>query len=356
MFSQLRVEGVSLLPDEAVTLPKLKVLEVKPQLSFWPHDMLQIVRMAPRLNAVKGEAYLYDMQLFECERLDVFTNVHIVPFWEVDKTFELLVRAQPNLTVLQIHDNVEERIIPKSWLPHLLKLLQQCSLTLQHLSVCAVYFLRLQKEALVLEKLNFLELFLSEDSNIEDFRRVISQLNLQASCPNARTLRFTVGERYCIHEMLSLASQPAVWGPIHSVREVITENSACAVAVVEECLSSFPMLLTFGFEMLACAEICENMDLEHWFEVYRIWTELPTLEELRICLVSPKYSPEPHSLDALFCGISVDEAAAIKNSDGIGQNHLMNFQFCPIRPTLLYAPSKLILSGHDKFYALKRAP
>lgn len=337
---QLKVEGQSLLGNESVTYPKLRVLNVQPRYNLWPYDMFELIRQAPNLTAVEGAAWLSDIERLSCTRLEVFKKLNLLPFEDVFETFKLLVIAKPKLTALRISDT-DERTMPSSWFPHLLKLLQQCQLTLQHLSVCAADFLKMINEPFVLQALNYLELFLPEELTIEGFRRIVQNLNLNVSCPHVQTLRFTLSEDFCIHEMTaSPFCHSSISLPVHSLREVMVQNPLCTVAVVEECILSFPKLRKFGFEIIACAEVCENFELEHFFEIHKIWTELMTLEELKICLVHPQGSPGPHALDALLCGISMDEASDIYSSSVRGQLDLKKLQFCPTRPSLSNAKSK----------------
>ena len=50
----------------------------------------------------------------------------------------------------------------------------------------------------------------------------------------------------------------------------------------------------------------------------------------KICLVSPRKSTEPHSLDALLCGLSVDEISSIIENYGSNKTSLENFEFFPL--------------------------
>ena len=185
----------------------------------------------------------------------------------------------------------------------------------------------------MLHTLDFLEVFLPEESTIEDFRAILRELNLRTLCPNVKSLQITLGHDYCIHEMTaSLSTHNYHCDPVHSVRDVITENPQCPVAVVEGCTSSFPMLLSFGFEMIACSEIFDDMSIEPFFQVHRVWMEIPALEEIKKRLVSRKYAPEPRSLDVLLCGLSIDEIGSIIENYGPNKEILENFEFCPLRP------------------------
>ena len=273
---QLKVQDQSLLGNNNVTYPKLRVLNVQPLFNLWPYDMFDLIRWAPNLTAVEGAAWLNDMERLSCDRLEVFGKVNLLPYEDVDETFKSLVFANPKLTALRISDT-DESTMPPSWFPYLLQLLQQCELTLQHFSVCAADFLKIQNDSFFLRALICAELFLPDESTIEDFRNIVRVLNLHESCPNLRTLRFTLSEDFCIHEISSdLFDHSCLSVPVHSVQEVIVQNPLCNVAVVEECIFSFPNLRKFGFEMMACAEACVNFELEHFFQIHKIWTDTDT--------------------------------------------------------------------------------
>ena len=327
--------------------PKLRTIELQPSLSLWPPDVYNLISVAPNLRTVTGTCWLDDAERNNCKRLDVFTHITVMPYEELDEAFELLAFSRPKLNGLRIFDT-DDSVFPRSWSPLLRQLIKQCAFTLQRMSLCATEFLDLKKEQLVLHALEFLELFLPDDSTIEEFHEILGALNLQALCPNVKSLRITLGQDHCIHEIpASLPVYSNHCAIFHSVRHFMTENPQCPVAVVEACLSSFPMLLSFGFELIACAEICEDMRIEHLFELHKIWTGIPTLEELKICLVSPKKSPEPHSLDALLCGLSVHEISSIKENYGPNKTSLQNFEYCALRPSVLY--------GKSKYYKFKKS-
>ena len=79
---------------------------------------------------------------------------------------------------------------------------------------------------------------------------------------------------------------------------------------------------------------------EHFYGVYKIWTEIATLEKLKICLSDPDRAPKGVCMDALFCGISTGEVVRIKRVCAREEVDLKKRQYCPLRPSLLYAKSK----------------
>ena len=341
---QVEYQGESILPaNQTVVFPQLRTLKFERSLSLWSENLLDLINAAPNLATVTGFCWIHEAEWENCKRLDVLTQMIVVPLKGTFEAFKSLVRAKPKLSMLQLLDS-RERLMPQRWSPFLLELFEQCTFTLEKLSLCGMKFLEIQDKLAVLHRLNYLELFFAYESILGEFHSVVSRLNLQGLCPNVKSLRLRFGDSFCYHEVppaLSAYSPTCI--PVHSVQEFVSKNPACPVSVVEACILSFPKLLTFGFELLACADICEELDLEHILNVYRIWTELPALEELKIGLVSPKESPQPHTLDALFCGISTDEVVAIIEADEEGLLDLNRFQFCPKRPSLLHAKSKLFV-------------
>ena len=178
-------------------------------------------------------------------------------------------------------------------------------------------------------------------------------LNLDDVCPSLVSLHFTWSFKYFTQETpFTLPEQSTSSVALNSVQELTTYGANCNVATVEACILSFPKLLSFGFEMTECAEYCIGTDSEHIFDIYKIWTEIPTLQRLTVRLVCSELSAPCFVLDALFCGMHMEEAEDLVEAwdptryredeeswDGFDPKR---FQYCPIRPTVLYAKSKSV--------------
>ena len=127
---------------------------------------------------------------------------------------------------------------------------------------------------------------------------------------------------------------------VSSVKEVTFKEAVCTVGVMEACISAYPQLTTFAYENLRCTKICVDQSNEHFYEVHKIWTEISTLEKLKISLGTAYRAPKGVCMDALFCGISTGEVVRIKRICAKEEMDLKKRQYCPLRPSLLYAKSK----------------
>ena len=330
---------------ESIAFPKLKAIKLQPPSTIVPQDVFDLVRIAPNLKTVEGKCCLEDIEEHGCPRLEVFTMVDIIAFEESESTLQSLVHAKPKLVALGLCDTDGEAI-PSSWSTHILQLFRVCALTLKRVSICAIEMMVLNEvERLTLGSLDFLELFFPEDSTTAEIHDILAGLRLHDSCPSLHSVRLAFGDD-CLHDVNPhIFAKPPANNPYWSVLEVLIQEASCAPSVAKSCISYFPTMSKFGFELLACADLCEISGQEHFFELHKLWTEVTTLEELKVCLVGPRNSAAPYSLDALFCGISTDEVHFLVklNEGGIGNHEFkrQTWEFCPIRPSLLYAQRKL---------------
>ena len=302
------------------------------------------MRLAPNLQAVNGLFPLHDIKVDKCSRPELLTGVRIVPYQDLGGLFKWFVQAEPKLVELQISDS-EDRLIPLRWSRPLLILFRRCAFTLKRLSICAIKFVQLQrKENFALNALSFLELFFPEDLTVAEYANVLASLNLQTSCPALTSIKLSFEDDYCFHDTPSslLSGDQLACTPVPSVQEITLVEAICTVGVMEICISAFPQLNSFAYENLRCTEICVDQSDEHFYEVYRIWTEISMLEKLKICLSTAERAPKGVCMDALFCGISTGEVVRIKRICAREDMDLKKRQYCALRPSLLYAKSKNI--------------
>ena len=317
-------------------------MNIGPRYGSSTNDAFKLMRLAPKLEAVNGLIHIMDIKRDKCSRLDVITAINIVSYESVGEIFRSFVRAEPKLVELQISDS-SKRLIPVRWSKPLLQLFQRCAFTLKRLSICAIKFYHLRrKENFVLQALEFLELYFPLDSTVEEFTKIIASLNLQSSCPALTSVRISFEDDYCIHDMPSrlLSEDQPMFVPVSSVKEITFVEAVCTAGVMEACISAFPQLTSFAYENLRCTEICVDQSDEHFFAVYKIWTEVSTLEKLKVCLGGAYRAPKWTCMDALFCGISTGEVVRIKRICAREEIDLKKRQYCPLRPSLLYAKSK----------------
>ena len=305
--------------------------------------MFRLIPLAPKLQAVDGMCFLSNVRE-KSIRPNLITGICILPIDKEYEALDALARGQPKLKNLKIMDcTLKSKVIPPLWTPLLLELFQKCSRTLVEISICSLKLLELRTTNYGLDELEVLNLYFPEYSYPEEFRNILASLRLQEFCPRLSSLRLDFGEE-CIHELpTSLSIDGSALAPVESVREVTTRMAVCLPAVVETCTTTFPYLCCFAFQVLPCADTCEHTDKEHWYDVYKIWTEIPTLQELRLGLPGTDATSGDFSIDALLCGLRNEEARRLKSLYNNNPLELANFQFCPSRPSLVYAKSKSLV-------------
>ena len=224
---------------------------------------------------------------------------------------------------------------PGTWHPLLLKLFKRNTFQLTHLSICAYVLLKLSRKKFSLEVLDHLTLFFPEHSTVDEVTHTVARLRLQVSCPHLKSIELNFTEDWSHKTPTSLFASSVDFVPINSVREITTEMAISTPAVICACIHAFPLLSSFAFEAIRCAEICEAFDDDHCFEVHKIWTERPTLKRLKTCLCATQITPQHFSLDALFCGLNTDETSCSRKRRNEGNLDLTAFQCCPARPSIL---------------------
>ena len=145
MFQEDSAAHLHLCTTKQVWLPKLQIINIQPRYSDALKELNHLIGMSPNLKTVNGLCFLYDLQTYKHIRLDVFTEICIMPVGNIDDPFEALVQAQPKLVELQIYDRKKEKFVPKSWFDSPWTLLNQCAHTLKRLSICAIKFVKLQR-------------------------------------------------------------------------------------------------------------------------------------------------------------------------------------------------------------------
>lgn len=331
--------------SKGVSLPKLERITIHPRYIDALLELHFLIGMAPNLKTVNGLPTLFGLKTYESVRLDVLTEICIMPLGNVGDPFEALVQAKPKLLELQIYDKYREEFVPKSWFDHPWTLLNQCAQTLKRLSICAIKFAKLQRKGnFRLEALESLTLFLPRYAeSVGEIEDAAANLNLNLCCPALTSLRFSIEEDYCYHKVpysfRGMYDEYNPRSPVQSVREITLKSTNCTPAIMNTCISMFPMITSFAYEHVNCYG-CLRPDWDHFDEMHRIWIEIPTLEKLKIGLVEPSCTPRT-TMDSLFCGISFDEAIEIKEQLDRGELvNLETFSYCPERPSLLYAQSK----------------
>ena len=345
--------GGSVMPNVGLKFPKLRVIQVHPRSRSLKLDIFRLIRVAPNLLAVRGACWLDELKDHDCRRLDVITWLNMLPSQDTAATFRSLVLAQPKLAVLLVYD-FEGLLMSLSWSLLLLRLLRHSSFTLQRLKIFSLTFIEMQKRGLKLESLICLELVLPEGATANETEITVRNLKLLSTCPNLLSLQLIWEEEvFCVYDTsLESRSETTIGDEVHPLQELTTSNALCVAAVVPACVTFFPALSSFGFELRACDKICEKHDHEHFFEVFRVWNEIRTLIELKIYLNGSEYGAPRHSLDALLCGISTEEVNELinhvnedescrENCHG-GACCLHSLQYCCLRPSVLYAQSKKI--------------
>ena len=328
-------------PNTKLAFPKLTAIHVQQPFTSVESDVFRLISVCPNLETVSGLCWLSDFARSPSTRIDVFTGICVLPMENNYELLKLLGEADSRVTELQIFDS-KKTFITRAWHPVLLKMFQRCTFQITSLSICAYILLKLRRKNFRLEALDHLTLFFSEHSTLDEVRHAIAGLKLQASCPRLKSMQFTFTED-CGHKIpASLFASAADFVPVNSVREITTEMAICTPAVISACIHAFPLLSSFAFEAITCADICEAFNDDHFFDVHKIWTEVPTLERLSICACGTQITPPNFSLDALFCGLNNDETRYIRKRRSEDNLDLTVFQYCPARPSLLWAKSKIL--------------
>ena len=324
-----------------LTFPKLTTIQIQQPFNWVEHDVFRLISLCPNLGTVSGLCWLSDFARSQSTRLDVFTGICVLPKERDYQIIKLLAEGNSKVKELQIFDS-KEGSITRAWHPVLLKIFKRNTFQLTHLSICAYVLLKLRRKNFRLEVLDHLTLFFPDHSTLDEVRHTIAGLRLEVSCPRLKSMQLNFTED-CSHKTpTSLFASSADFVPINSVREITTEMAICTPAVISACIHTFPLLSSFAFEAIRCADICEAFDDDHFFDVHKIWTEIPTLERLCICVCGTQITPPNFSLDALFCGMNNDETSYIRKRRNEGNLDLTAFQYCPARPSILWAKSKIL--------------
>ena len=323
-----------------VTFPNLRVLEVEPRFIAPWSDALKVISCAPSLQSVIGLSDINDLEKLTEQQLRTFTGIYCLPFAELDDTFVKLVNAKPKLTELNISD-LPDRVLPQLWSRNLVILLKQCSPTLQNLTVCALELLNYKRSSvLALVKVRFLELFFPEQAETWECTCVITLLCLDELCPKLRSIRLNFSDN-CYHNMSStrIGRLPSS-ANVLNVRDVILEDPPCTLDILRFCISKFSMLTSVGLECLDCTELCAGSNADHMYEVCKIFTDIPQLKELKLCLVEAERTAETFLLDALLCGLTWEEVDHLKLRSRSDEIALAGLQYCARRPSVHHAESK----------------
>ena len=324
-----------------LAFPKLTTIHVQQPFHWVEHDVFRLISLCPNLETVSGLCWLSNFARCQSTRLHVFTGICVLPKERDFEIIKLLAEADSKVKDLQIFDS-EKGSITRAWHPLLLKIFKRNTFQLTHLSICAYVLLQLRRKNFRLEVLEQLTLFFPDHSTLDEVRSAIEGLSLQVSCPRLKSMKLNFTED-CSHKTpTSLFANSVDFVPINSVREITTEMAICTPAVIGACICAFPQLSSFGFEAIRCARICEASNDDHFFEVHKIWTEIPTLERLSICVGGTQITPPNFSLDALFCGLNNDETEYIRTCGKEDNHDLTQFQYCPARPSILWAKSKIL--------------
>ena len=321
-----------------MSFPKLRTVQMKSEHWIPIDDASKLLQNAPRLDRIIGLANLLDLEEVEPRHFKKFTQLTCLPFSDLTSTLVRVVQAEPLLTVLEFHD-LETTAFEITWLPHLQALLRRSSPILRKLSVCATQLAKSMPIDLILTKLESLELCLPSWTNFEEFEHVIAVLGLHVHFPGLRTVRLDFDWK-CYHaiELNPVEAEAVV--PMVGVTEVLLAQPPCAATITEKCLKCFPAFTSYGFEWLSCVEICDTNQTNHLYELHKIWTDMPALERLKVCVVAQENSPVQCTLDALFCGITREEGEVLRTGVGDDQIDLRGYQYCPMRPSLHYAKRK----------------
>ena len=333
--------GVAVACNIRKTFPKLRTINVRPRYNWPPEDVLNLVLVSPNLQAVNGLCCLDDIERANLNRLEIFTGLYILPYESLGPVLKKLVRSHSRLVELEICDS-ELGAVPQSWTVPLRNLLTHSATTLSRFSICGITLMKLLRKIFVLNALEYLEIFLPEALTAQEFTNIAASLRLHISCPQLYSLHLNFEQDECLHRIpSSLSIQNLECFPVCCVHHAIVRKANCFIAAMEHCIFSFPRLSSLTLDLIDCSELCErNSCSAHHYELYKVWTEIPTLESLKICAVDHERCPLDFSLDALFCGISTSETRAIRKACVSSQIDLKNLQLCPVRPSLLHAESK----------------
>ena len=345
-FSKALIAG-----DMELVFPKLRAITIAPEFETSIDDLMKLIPQAPNLQYIGGLITLDDVALLERKYYPLLTEVHCLATRTLNKTFKNLVAAQPRLHHLQIYDT-DEDVVPAAWSRQLGELLCESAVTLKRLSICAIELLKLVLEVgLEFKSLVELELFLPEHATIKNSANALGVLNLPLKFPSMTSLRIKFGEN-CYHSIpRKRVSRIIANSEAKSVRKVTLEDPPCNADAIRTCAKTFPLLQSFGFELLACVELCQNKSEYHKHDISVIWTELPMLECLNICLKGSDVGPDDFTLDELFCGISNEECDWLRMENSAGRLRVSDLQLCPLYPSMPYASSK---SYHRNFVICKQ--
>lgn len=318
--------------------PRLKIITVEPRFCASWSDALKLIQRAPNLQTVAGLSRIIKLRSLEEKQISTFTGVHCVPFKGIDDTFVKLVRARPRLTELQIYD-LKDRVLPPLWSQLLLSLLEYTSCTLQSLSICAAELLNyFGSSRSLMCRLKSLELFLPEEAEVRHFSGCVAALKFHVNLPVLESLRLSFSD-HCFHSMNGFPAQDLFGNSVCTLRNVLLQDPPCTYGALLQCISFFPYITSIAFECLACAHLCEG-NTDHPYEVCTVFNEIPTLEEIKICLLETERSQFGYSLDALMCGLTAEEVKYLKCRSLNGGLALPRLQYCPVRPSIREAKCK----------------
>ena len=320
----------------------MKVITVEPKFGAPWADATALIRCSPNLEKVVGLIGLRHLRGLNEQQIGTLTGVHCVPYTaQLDETFVKLTSASPKLRELQIYDlDTRKRTVPPLWSQNLCQLLECSSLTLQSLSICAVELLKyFRNSGPAVSKLKKLEIFFPEEAEVWHFSSTVAALRMNSNLPAVESLRVSFSD-HCYHDISGIHIPAHSRVPVKAVRNIMLEDPACTIDTLHACCTQFTGLISVGLEFIDCAEMCTGRGSSHCYEFCRAFTEIPNLEELKICLVEAERSPQGFSLDALLCGLTTAEAEQLKSSSRGGTIALQKLKYCPIRPSIHSAKSK----------------